>query len=355
MWFVTRYDDVVEVLRDPVRFSTDSPGSTIRDTFGSQMLSAEGEDQRRYKTHCAAPFNTRAVRERGGPLVDRRVRSPRGRVAGQGRAELRASLAGPLALYTVAMVLGIPERHHPAIREWYDAFAESLANFAWDPEVRRRGHEAVAEFRDAPCGRCCPSSRGSSPALLGVPGGSVASRPHRGRDSPQRPDHSFGGIETTEAMILNAVWAILEPESEALARSGRRSPAGGGDRGGHPVGVGGAELHPSRHGGRSSAPRGAIPAGDTVQCLLGAANRDPAVFPDPDRYDLTRANLDRHIAFGSGRHFCLGAALARLETRVALGALLDRLPGLRLDPAHADRPHGSEFRKPPSLNLCWDT
>ena len=73
MWFVTRHADVIDVLRDPVRFTTDSPGSTIRDTFSSQMLSAEGEEQRRYKTACAGPFTTRAVREQAGPTVERIV------------------------------------------------------------------------------------------------------------------------------------------------------------------------------------------------------------------------------------------------------------------------------------------
>ena len=353
MWFVTRYDDVVEVIRDPVRFSTDSPGSTIRDTFGSQMLSAEGEDQRRYKTHCAAPFNTRAVRERGGPLVEGRVRTLVDGFAGQGRTELRASLAGPLALYTVAMVLGIPERHHPAIREWYDAFAASLANFAWNPEVRRRGHAAVAEFRRT-VRPLLPGLASEAPETL--LGSLVAASPPALTEDEILGNALiilFGGIETTEALILNAMWSLLRhPEALAAVRA---------DGALLPVAIEEATRWESavqsctRHATEDVEIRGVrIPAGDTVQCLLGAANRDPEVFADPDRYDLTRANLDRHIAFGTGRHFCLGAALARLETRVALGALLDRLPGLRLDPAHADRPYGSEFRKPPMLNLCWD-
>jgi cytochrome P450 len=166
MWFVTRHADVIDVLRDPVRFTTDSPGSTIRDTFGSQMLSAEGDEQRRYKTSSAGPFTTRAVRDQAGPLVERIVARLLDDVAEQETAELRVSLAAPLALETVAVVLGIPEQYHPAIRDWYDAFAASLANFTWDPAIRARGHEAVAAFR----GALSPllASPSSAPGLLGV-------------------------------------------------------------------------------------------------------------------------------------------------------------------------------------------
>jgi len=73
-----------------------------------------------------------------------------------------------------------------------------------------------------------------------------------------------------------------------------------------------------------------VPKGESVLCLLGAANRDPSVYPDPDRLDITRSNI-RPLSFGGGIHFCLGAQLARIEAEVAIATLLRRLPGLRLD------------------------
>jgi cytochrome P450 len=93
----------------------------------------------------------------------------------------------------------------------------------------------------------------------------------------------------------------------------------------------------------------ALEAGDAVQCMIGAANRDPAYFADPDRYDIARSNADDHLSFGAGRHFCLGAALARAEVGVALDALLDRFPTLRADPDRPSAPLGYEFRAPPAL------
>jgi cytochrome P450 len=349
MWFVTRHADVVDVLRDPVRFTTDAAGSTIRDTFGSQMLSAEGDEQRRYKTASAGPFTTRAVRDQAGPIVEGIVARLLDRVAGEGRAELRADLAAPLALETVAVVLGIPEPYHPAIRDWYDAFAASLANFTWDPAIRRRGHEAVAAFRAA-LGPLL-ASPSSAPGLLGV----LASADPRLLSDDEILRNAliilFGGIETTEATILNAMWALLtHPDvlaevrddpallSAAIEEAMRWEPA---------------VQTCTRHATGDTAVGGvAVSAGDTVQCMIGGANRDPALFADPDRFDPKRANADQHVSFGTGRHFCLGAALARLEARVALGRVLERFSGLSLV-AGASGPAGAEFRKPATLPVVW--
>ena len=78
------------------------------------------------------------------------------------------------------------------------------------------------------------------------------------------------------------------------------------------------------------------------------------MFGDPDRFDLRRPNGRQHLAFASGPHFCIGAQLARLEATAALRALLDNLPGVRLDPALPSAPSGLVFRKPPSLHVRWD-
>jgi cytochrome P450 len=86
---------------------------------------------------------------------------------------------------------------------------------------------------------------------------------------------------------------------------------------------------------------------------LAGANRDPAVFPEPDRYDIRRPNAARHLAFARGPHFCLGAHLARLEAITAVAALLGGLPGLRLDPGQSPAPHGLIFRKPAALPARW--
>jgi cytochrome P450 len=97
-----------------------------------------------------------------------------------------------------------------------------------------------------------------------------------------------------------------------------------------------------------------IPAGNLVSAIIGSANRDETRFANPDRFDLDRHD-ERHLSFGFGRHFCLGSHLARLEARTALGALLDRLPHLRIDPdAPPPTITGLAFRSPRTLPVRTD-
>jgi cytochrome P450 len=97
-----------------------------------------------------------------------------------------------------------------------------------------------------------------------------------------------------------------------------------------------------------------IGSGELVRLSIAGANRDPDVFRDPDRFDVRRHNARLQIAFAHGPHVCIGMHLARLEAHTAVGRLLDRLPGLRLDPGHPSQPRGLVFRKPPALHVAWD-
>ena len=162
----------------------------------------------------------------------------------------------------------------------------------------------------------------------------------------------FGGIETTEGMIGNALLHVL------------RDPEVPGLRG--PFGMIGAEVveeslrlepaaaivdrYATRDAGLGEA---RIRRGDLVAVSITGANRDPAVFDRPDRFDPTRPNAGRHLAFARGPHFCLGAELARLEAVTAVNALLARLPGLRLDGSRPAEVRGLVFRKPRALHATW--
>ena len=162
----------------------------------------------------------------------------------------------------------------------------------------------------------------------------------------------FGGIETTEGTIANAALHLLEHRDAlrrisgqpqlltvAIEESLRLEPAAAViDRyATKPVVLAGAE----------------IAAGELVRISIAGANRDPAVFDDPDRFDLGRRNSRRHLSFAQGPHVCVGVHLARLEARTALLALLEGLPGLRLDPDRRSEVRGLVFRKPVELNALW--
>ena len=98
-----------------------------------------------------------------------------------------------------------------------------------------------------------------------------------------------------------------------------------------------------------------IPGGANLLVMIGAANRDPAVFNDPERFDIRRANAKDHVAFGHGSHICLGAPLARLEARVVIEELTRSLPSLRLVPGQKLRyAPNTSFRGPISLEVAWD-
>jgi cytochrome P450 len=162
----------------------------------------------------------------------------------------------------------------------------------------------------------------------------------------------FGGIETTEGMIANAILHLLaHPEQRALVDA---------DRGLLPNAVEESlRLEPAAavidRYATSDVRLGDAPIGkrELVTISIAGANRDPDFFPDPGRFDVRRENARHQIAFAAGPHVCIGMHLARLEANTAVGRLLDRLPGLRLDPAHPTAPRGLIFRKPPALHVIW--
>jgi cytochrome P450 len=155
----------------------------------------------------------------------------------------------------------------------------------------------------------------------------------------------FGGIETAEGMICNAALPLLGNAAgsdldRGVEESLRLEPAA---------------AVVDRYATRDVTASGAlIGRGDLVRVSITGANRDPAVFPSPDRFDPARPNAGRHLAFARGPHFCAGAHLARLETVTALRALLAALPGIRLDASRPARVRGLVFRKPPALHAAWD-
>jgi cytochrome P450 len=209
----------------------------------------------------------------------------------------------------------------------------------------------------------------------------------------------FGGIETTEGMISNAILHLLggpaaagPAESENPAGSGpagledRARPGGtaaaatglrGADRAAAAARVQLGDVRADRSliaGAIDESLRlepaaavvdrfattavslgpAQIRAGDLVVVSLAGANRDPAVFAEPDRFDIRRANARQNLGFALGPHFCVGAQLARAETEAAISALLEHLPGLRLDPDRPARPSGLVFRKPADLHVRWE-
>jgi cytochrome P450 len=365
-WLVTSRAEALRVLRDSRTFTVDDPRFSTARVIGPSMLSLDGAEHKRHRDPFAEAFRRAEVQGR----LERSVEAEAERLvcgfAPAGHAELRRNLAGPLAVSAVAEVLGLGQTDPQTVLTWYDeivAAVSSLAGQSGSPAAPTTPGADRASHADAGSGVGARAFGLLSDRLQEVIGGGSGSSlladaaGHGLLQSSEVVSNAavlmFGGIETTEGMICNAVWHLLgqpgalrevaaDPAlaANAVEESLRLEPAAAVVDRYATVGVSlaGASIQP----------------GDLVTISLAGAGRDPAFFAEPDRFDVHRDNARHSLAFAHGPHFCLGAHLARIEARAALLALLQRLPGLRLDPARPSAPRGVVFRKPPALHVLWD-
>ncbi|MEU8342837.1 hypothetical protein SAMN05443665_103529 [Actinomadura meyerae] len=346
-WLVTSRDLALAVMRDSAAFTVDDPRFSTAQVVGPSMLSLDGPDHTRHRDAFSRPFRPAPTRERFTAFVEAEAGRLVGALAPAGEAELRGELAGPLAVAVVTEALGLYGVDAETVRSWYASFVDAVSAITAGGAAPPRAGEAYRLLRAA-VEEAVAASR---------PGSLLAEAARRDLSTAEVVANAailmFGGIDTTEGMIANAALHLLrDPGQLRLVRD---------DRGLLPAAIEESlRLEPSasvvdRYATRDTRLGGAaVRAGDLVRVSIAGANRDPSVFPDPDRFDVRRANAAEHLAFAHGPHFCFGAHLARLEARTALTALLDRLPGLRLDPDRPARPHGLVFRKPPRLHVRWD-
>jgi cytochrome P450 len=356
-WLVTGYDLAVAVLRDARTFTVDDPRFSTAQVVGPSMLSLDGASHARHRGPFNRPFRHDEVYARLAAFT----RAETGRLVSaiepHGAAELRRAVAGPLAVAVMAEVLGLGQADPGTILTWYDGIvaavqAEGAAGGRVDGGPAG-GADVVSAGGTAAFGELAASLRAAiarGGSLLAEVTGPLAEEEAISNAAVLM----FGGIETTEGMIANALLHLLSSPAQlapvladpglvpaAVEESLRLEPAA--------AVVDRYATAGTRLGGAD------IRAGDQVTVSIAGANRDPAVFADPDVFDVRRANAGRHLAFAHGPHFCLGAHLARLEAQVAVGTLLARLPRLRLDPGYPSAPRGLVFRKPPALRVRWDT
>lgn len=351
MYFVTRYDLCRDILLDDQTFVVGFERSPVLDILGRHMMSTDGALARRYKHAHRQPFLASTIRER----LESRIAAQANRLidtfAGVREVELRKAFASRLPVIVMLDLFGLPASDEPLFRGWYDAFEQALANATGNAQIRARGKAAVARFHDH-------LQAAIAEARHRPPDGSLLSAlvhaPADERLSEEEIRHNaaivlFGGISTVEALILNTIYALGRHPSErsALRADPERLAAVieetirwlGPVQTAHR-----AVARPSTVAGVSLVP------GDIVVAILGAANHDPAVFADPERFDPDRKGT-RHLGFATGPHLCLGQHLARAEARIAIERLLARWPELRVAPERPARPHGAEFRQPRSLWL----
>jgi cytochrome P450 len=345
-WLVTRYDLALEVMHDPGTFTVDHPGFSTARVVGPSMLSLDGDAHARDRGAFTPPLRPRAVRERFTDVVTHNVARLLEELAPASGAELRRGFAGPLAAAVLADVIGVGADHGPRLLALYDRIVGGVSAVSAGDQLPAGARDAFASL-DALLRETLAGDDDGS--VLLEAGGA-------GLTTPEVVSNAavllFGGIETTEGMIANALLALLDhPGVVARVRAASQLAAAAIDES--------LRLEPAAAAVDRYATadvtlgRATIRAGELVRVSLSAANRDPAVFDRPDSYDLARANTRRHLAFAAGPHVCLGVHLARLEARLALLGIIERFPGLRLDPDRPSAVAGLVFRKPAALNVLW--
>ncbi|MFE3856356.1 cytochrome P450 [Streptomyces griseorubiginosus] len=344
-WLVTRRDLALDVMRDAETFTVDDPRFSTAQVVGPSMLSLDGAEHTRHREPFAAPFRPREVREGFAEFIEEETDRLVTALEPRGAAELRRVFAGPLAVAVVTRALGLAGIGTDTVLAWYDSIVRAVSELTAGHTADPAGPEAYAQLRAAVEATV---GEGAGTSLLAA----AADRLTLPEVASNAAVLMFGGIETTEAMITNALLHLLRhPAQLALVRDDFALLDGAIEES--------LRLEPGaavvdRYATRDTAlGPAAIREGDLVTVSLTGANRDPAAFPEPDRFDVRRENARLQLAFAHGPHYCLAAHLARLETRIALRHLLDRLPALRLDPDHPTAPHGLVFRKPPTLHVRW--
>jgi cytochrome P450 len=338
---VTRYQDVVTVLH---RFSanrTPTPEqlaaigleslSPIARVMVRQMLFLDAAAHTRLRglaAHAFTPRRVAVLREHIADIAERLLDA----VAPRGRMDVIADFAAPLPAIVTAEMLGVPVADHPRLKAWSADFAEVLGNFQHNPERAARTLAATeamtAYFRDAVREQRARPREGLIHALLTAE--IDGDRLTEDEVVANCIITMVGGQETTTNLIGNGVLSLLRhPDQLACVRE---TPA--------LIASAVEELlryeSPTQHTARV-APDDVELGGTPIRkrqgviAVMGAANRDPERFADPDRLDLGRPD-NRHLAFGWGAHFCFGAPLARIEGQLTFEAILRRLPHLRLEP-----------------------
>ena len=349
-WLVTRRDLALRVMRDAAAFTVDDPRFSTARVVGPSMLSLDGAEHARHRGPFTRGFGHAEVRARLTAFVESETSRLVTAMQPAGAGDLRTGLAGPLAVAVIAEALGLREVDPSAVLAWYGAIVEAVSALTRGAPASPAGDDAFGLLGSSLRATLAAGDQSSLLAEAAANGSGLAT----GEIVSNAAVLMFGGIETTEGMITNATLHLLSQPGQlrlvlddpglvrnAVEESLRLEPAAAVvDRyAAREVRIGEAVIRP----------------GDLVTVSITGAGRDPAVFPDPDRFDVRRANARLHLAFAHGPHFCLGVHLARLEAQVAVHAAVRRLPGLRLDPERPSAPCGLVFRKPPSLHVRWDT
>lgn len=350
VFFLYRYDDVARVLRDGETFSS---GHIIDLIMGPVMgehiiLGMDGERHRRYRALVSTAFRQKMLARWESDLVEQVANGLIDRFVDRGHAELVTEFTFPYPTQIIARLLGLPRDDYKQFQRWSIAILSFLSQQEQAIAASQEVKEYVAAILEE-------RRRDPQEDLLS----DLAQAELDGEHLSDEEIFSFirlllpAGVETTYRSTGNLLLTLLTHPDQLEAVRADRSlvPQAVEELLRYEIPL----LNITRIATKDTEVSGVpVPAGSTVMLMLAAANRDETRYPDPDRFNIYRSDPKPHISFGQGPHACLGLHLARMEMRVALNLLLDRLVNLRLDPA-GDDPHirGQVFRSPTSIPVLF--
>jgi cytochrome P450 len=351
-FLVYRHADVTKLLRDNATFSSAILREAMGEVMGQQIILAMDEPEHyRHRALVSAAFRQRALARWEESLVKGVVHDLIDRFVNRGHVNLVSEFTFLFPTKIIAGVLGLPTEDYRQFQQW--AVGIIMAHGNWD-----RGIRCSRELGEYLAGILDERRKDPRDDLMS----DLVTAEFEGEKLGEEEIFSFlrlllpAGVETTYRSSGNLLFLLMtHPDQLDAVRN---------DRSLLPQAIEEAlRFEPpllinSRVAAEDTELAGvAIPAGSTVTPVLGSANRDPDAYHDAEEFNIFR-DPKQHVSFGTGPHMCLGMHLARMETRVAIDALFDRLPNLRLDPdrVEGDDPHihGQIFRSPTALPVRWD-
>jgi cholest-4-en-3-one 26-monooxygenase len=327
VWAITRHADVLAIERNPADFSSRRSPRPHGNAL-PMMISMDNPEHQRRRSLVQRGFTPRRVAEHED-RVQAICTEILDRVCGRGECDFVWDVAAPLPLLLIADLLGFPPSSYDDLLRWSDDLIRGTTGTP-TPEVQLKAMEAGIAFREYQMQVIADRRANPTDDLISI-------LVHGDVDGGRLDDESIvqetlliliGGDETTRHVITCGMLALLEhPDQAEILRTEPDAMLGGVEellRWVTPI------KNMSRTVARDLEFRGQqLRAEDQVILVYPAANRDPEAFPDPTRFDVRRDH-NQHLAFGFGPHFCLGAALARLELKVMFTEVLHRLPNLEL-------------------------
>jgi cytochrome P450 len=355
LWLVTRWDDVSHVIKTPDVFTAETEPSTLNRTFGKNLLGSEGPYHQRIRSIVQPWFRNQAIGHYPAEVITPIATELIDAVASKGELELASGFAEPLSVRVLKRATGLGDAvDEETLHRWFHELALGAANFEGDEEKQSVADAASQEVNDT-VGPILERLREAPDDTL------LSSMLHTEIDGERLSREEIqsnlkvmivGGLQAASDLISLSTWALLShPEqAERVAADLELVPAAveEGARWHSPVGTSTRQATADTELAGVRLEKGAL-----IAAVLSSANRDDRHWNDPDSYDID-AHRRPHLAFAGGAHVCVGALLGRQEARTALRLLLERLPGLRLDPDRPAAISGWEFRSPEHVHLLFD-